>query len=58
MADLKISGFDVMKEFNITPGPTVGKVLNQLFKEIEEGKLTNDRELLLDKMKELKTSNH
>lgn len=54
VADLKIDGYDVMKEFNIQPGPMVGKILNQLFAEVESGKLTNDREILLKKLKEFK----
>lgn len=47
VADLKIDGFDVMKEFNIQPGPLVGKILNQIFSEVESGKLPNEREALL-----------
>lgn len=55
VADLTISGVDVMKEFGIKPGPTVGQVLNQLFSEVEEGKLPNVREVLLVRLKDLKT---
>lgn len=54
VADLKVNGFDVMKEFDCKPGPIVGKVLNQLFAEVENGKLSNEREMLLIKIKELK----
>ncbi len=55
VADLKVSGFDVMKEFNCKPGPIVGQVLDQLFSEVELGKLLNEREVLLTRLKELKT---
>ncbi len=54
VADLKITGHDVMKIFGIPPGPAVGKTLNQLFSEVEEGKLANIRETLLERIKELK----
>ncbi|MBI4065321.1 HD domain-containing protein [Candidatus Gottesmanbacteria bacterium] len=54
VADLKVNGFDVMKEFHCKPGPIVGKILNQLFAEVEEGKLKNDREVLLDRLHEIK----
>ncbi|MBI3576678.1 CCA tRNA nucleotidyltransferase [Candidatus Gottesmanbacteria bacterium] len=54
VADLKVDGHDVMSEFGIKPGPQVGKVLNELFAEVEAGTLPNDRDALLMKMKELK----
>ncbi len=53
VADLKISGFDVMKKLNIKPGPVVGKVLNDLFAEVEAGTLKNDRSALIKKIQEL-----
>ena len=54
VADLKINGHDVMKEYNCKPGPIIGKVLNQLFTEVEANTLTNDREALLHRLTELK----
>ncbi len=54
VADLQIDGNDVMKELNCKPGPIIGKILNQLFSEVESGVLANDREILLKRMKELK----
>lgn len=53
VADLKIDGFDVMKIYNINPGPAVGLVLNALFNEVVEGKTENKREILLQKLKDL-----
>ena len=47
VADLKINGFDVMKKLNLKPGPKVGEVLGTLFREVEAGKLKNEREKLL-----------
>lgn len=47
VADLKIDGHDVMKEFGINPGPMVGKILSQIFAEVEAGTLLNEREALL-----------
>lgn len=55
VADLKINGFDVMKACNCKPGPVVGKVLNQLFAEVEKGMLTNDRKKLLARLKEMQS---
>ena len=54
VADLKVSGHDVMKIYNIVPGPIVGTVLNKLFADVEKGILKNEREILLEKIKEFK----
>lgn len=54
VSDLKVDGNDVMKEFSIQPGPLVGKILDQLFSEVEQGSLPNQREPLLLRLKELK----
>ncbi|KKW10508.1 MAG: polyA polymerase family protein, poly(A) polymerase [Microgenomates group bacterium GW2011_GWC1_49_7] len=51
VADLKINGFDVMKELNVKPGPIIGKILNQLFSEVEAGTLKNEREVLLNRLR-------
>lgn len=51
--DLKVNGHDVMKEYHTKPGPVVGKILNQLFSEVEQGSLANDRDILLARMKSL-----
>ncbi len=56
VADLKVSGFEVMKIFNVNPGPIIGKVLNMLFAEVEKGILKNDRKTLLEKIEEIKKS--
>jgi len=58
VADLVVNGYDVMIEFGIKPGPVVGKVLDQLFSEVEEGKLLNDREILMTRIKQLKEINN
>lgn len=47
VSDLKVDGHDVMKAFGIKPGPMVGKVLSQIFAEVEDGTLPNEREALL-----------
>lgn len=51
--DLKVNGYDVMQTLNIKPGPQIGKTLEQLFKEVEEEKLVNEREILLKRIEEL-----
>lgn len=50
VTDLKVNGFDVMKVLNVKPGPIIGKTLNELFAEVESGKLKNDRKELLDRL--------
>lgn len=54
VSDLKVDGHNVMKIFNTTPGPLVGKILNLLFNEVVEGKTPNKKELLLKRIEELK----
>jgi len=46
--DLKISGNDVMKTLKIKPGPKVGKILKELFDNVIEGKIKNEKQALLD----------
>ncbi len=45
--DLKINGHDVMKTLNIPPGPRVGQILSSIFQRVEEGKIPNERKILL-----------
>ncbi len=47
VSDLKVDGHDVMKIFNIKPSRQIGDILDKLFEEVVEGKLKNDREVLL-----------
>lgn len=53
ITDLKVNGHDVMKALKISPGPIVGKVLNQLFEEVEEDKAKNKKAYLLKRIKEI-----
>lgn len=48
ISDLKIGGKDVMKILNIKPGPKVGQILKKIFTDVEQGRVKNDRELLLE----------
>ncbi len=54
VSDLKVSGYDVMKIYNIGPGPIIGKILNILFHEVVELKTPNKREILIEKIEEHK----
>ena len=47
VADLKISGFDVMKKLNLKPGPEVGKILNDLFEKVINKEVENEKKELL-----------
>lgn len=50
VTDLKVNGHDVMKIFNLKPGPEVGQILSNLFKEVVEKKIKNQREILLKRL--------
>lgn len=54
VSDLKINGFDVMKEYSCKPGPIIGRSLSSLFAEVEAGTLQNEREELIARLIELK----
>jgi len=54
VTDLKINGKDVMEIIGIPSGPKVGQILNQLFEEVVEKKIENEREVLLERLKKLK----
>ncbi len=47
VADLKVDGNDVMKLLKLKPGPKVGEILKNLFDQVVEKKLKNEREILL-----------
>ena len=53
--DLKITGFDVMKEKNIKPGPKIGLILKELYKEVVAKRLTNEKDALLARINNSKT---
>jgi tRNA nucleotidyltransferase/poly(A) polymerase len=52
--DLKINGDEIMKILNIEPGPKVGQILDKLFEEVSEKKLPNEKDVLMEKVKEIK----
>lgn len=51
--DLVVNGLDVMETLKVTPGPIIGKILKELFKEVLEDTSKNNREYLLKKVEEL-----
>ncbi len=53
VADLKISGYNVMQAKGIASGPLVGKYLKALFDEVTEKGLPNEREALLKRLAEM-----
>lgn len=53
ITDLKINGNDVMKELGIKPGPKVGEVLQKLFEEVLEDSSKNNKEYLVERIKQL-----
>lgn len=52
--DLKITGNDVMKSLKLEPGPKIGEILNKLFDEVVEGKLKNEKAVLLKEVRDYK----
>ena len=53
VTDLKISGKQVMTTLDLSPGPIVGKILNQLFEEVVEDQKKNKKEYLLKRIKQI-----
>jgi len=53
IADLKVDGNDVMKVLNIKPGRQIGDILKNLFEQVVEGKLKNERSILLKEIKKV-----
>ena len=51
ITDLKIDGNEVMKTLKIHPGPLVGRLLNQLFEEVVDKKIKNEKGVLLKHLK-------
>jgi len=51
--DLAIDGNDIMKTLQIKPGPKVGEILQKLFEEVDEDLSKNNKEFLLNRIKEL-----
>lgn len=56
VTDLQVNGHDVMKELGIKPGPEIGKILQALFEEVDDGIVPNERDRLIARMKEMKGS--
>ena len=53
ITDLKINGRDVMKILQLKPGPKVGEILKDIFNDVEEGRLKNERKILLSRLRDL-----
>jgi len=53
ITDLKINGNEVMKALKIYPGPLVGRLLNQLFEEVVDKKIKNEKTALLKRLKQI-----
>lgn len=51
LSDLEVNGNDVIEILDIKPGPVVGKILNALFEDVLDEKLSNNREELLAAIK-------
>lgn len=51
--DLKINGKDIMNVLSLKPGPKVGELLDKLFDEVSEKGLPNEKEVLMEKLKEI-----
>lgn len=52
--DLKVDGHDVMRIFNIKPSKRIGEILEEVFTEVEEKRIENNREDLLKLLQQKK----
>ncbi len=52
--DLKITGNDVMKELKLPPSPTVGRILDELYRKVVNKKIENDKKALMARLKKTK----
>lgn len=52
--DLKITGHDVMEVLQIKPSKQIGDILDEIFEEVDDGKIVNDREVLLKRLEDFK----
>ncbi len=55
--DLKIDGHDVMKIFNLKPGPEIRKVLDNVFEKVDSDELKNEKIVLLKYLEQLRSTN-
>lgn len=55
--DLAIDGNDIMRELDLKPGPEVGKILQKVFEEVDEDMSKNNKEYLLQRIKDLNDKN-
>jgi len=55
--DLKINGNDIMTQFQILPGPIIGKILKDLLERVLDDPEINNRDKLLELAKEFYSSN-
>ncbi len=51
--DLAIDGNDIMKELNIEPGRKVGDILQTLFEEVDEDLSKNNKEYLIQRVRDI-----
>ncbi|MBN2403820.1 MAG: HD domain-containing protein [Spirochaetes bacterium] len=51
--DLDIDGHDIMTEFNVKPGPVIGKILNELLEMVLDDPEANKCEILLSKAEKI-----
>ncbi len=54
--DLDIDGHIIMTEFNLKPGPVIGRILNELLEMVLDDPDANNREVLLNKAREVYTA--
>jgi len=53
ITDLKISGNNVMEILKLKPGPKVGEILKKLFDQVVEGKIKNEKDILIKNLEGL-----
>lgn len=53
ISDLAIDGHDIMKELNMKPGRQIGELLQKLFEEVDEDLSKNNKDYLLQRVKQI-----
>jgi poly(A) polymerase/tRNA nucleotidyltransferase (CCA-adding enzyme) len=53
LKDLKINGGDLIKDLGLKPSPMIGKVLNKLMEMVLDDEKLNEKDILLEKAKEI-----
>ena len=52
-AELAVGGGDVIREMGVKPGPQIGVILRDLLRQVSNGMVPNERDALLDRLRQM-----